>query len=243
MRLPRLYLDHPLAPGTQLRLPEGPARHLTQVLRLAPGEALRLFNGDGCEWTAQVVAVARSGVTVAVGAAGEAEPSPPLYIHLALGISRGERMDYAIQKAVELGVAGIQPLFTERSMVQLQGERLTRRRGHWQGILIGACEQSGRRRLPSLAPALPLDEWLGAAPAGTLLLDPQAPQALAQLDQPGAEVTLLVGPEGGLSPRERDLAGRHGVTGIRLGPRILRAETAPLAAIAILQALWGDLRA
>jgi 16S rRNA (uracil1498-N3)-methyltransferase len=242
MRLPRIYLDHPLDPDTQLRLPEGPARHLTQVLRLAAGAPLRLFNGDGCDRAAQVVAVTRAGVTLAVGAAGEAEPDAPLRIQLALGISRGERMDYAIQKAVELGVAAVQPLFTERSMVQLKGERLTRRREHWQGILIGACEQSGRRRLPALAPALPLDEWLAVAPPGTLLLDPQAPQAMAQLAQPGPAVTLLVGPEGGLSHRERDLAGRHRVAGVSLGPRILRAETAPLAAIAVLQALWGDLR-
>ncbi len=226
-----------------MRLPEGPARHLTQVLRLTPGETLRLFNGDGCDRAAQVIEVTRSGATVAVGAVGEAQPEPPLHIHLALGISRGERMDYAIQKAVELGVAAVQPLFTERSMVQLKGERLERRLGHWQGIVIGACEQSGRRRLPDLAPALPLDEWLGLAAPNTLLLDPQAPQALAQWSPPGPEVTLLVGPEGGLSPRERDLAARHGVTGVRLGPRILRAETAPLAAIAVLQALWGDLRA
>ncbi|WP_295388454.1 16S rRNA (uracil(1498)-N(3))-methyltransferase [uncultured Thiodictyon sp.] len=243
MRLPRIYLDHPLPPGTQLRLPEGPARHLTQVLRLAPGDPLRLFNGDGCDRAAHLVEIARAGVTLAVGAAGDVEAEPALAIHLTLGISRGERMDYAIQKAVELGVAAIQPLFTERSMVQLKGERLGRRLEHWQGILIGACEQSGRRRLPALAHALALEDWLAVAPPGTLLLDPQAPQALARLPQPGPAVTLLVGPEGGLSPRERELASRHGVTGVRLGPRILRAETAPLAAIAVLQALWGDLRA
>jgi len=242
MRIPRVYLDHPLDPQTELRLPEGPARHLTQVLRLGPGDGLACFNGDGRDRTAQVVAVGRPGVLLAIGAAGAVEPEPVLRICLGLGISRGERMDYAIQKAVELGVAGLWPLFTERSMVQLQGERLQRRLEHWRGVSIGACEQSGRRRLPALAQALPLAEWLAAAAPGTLLLDPRAPQALAQLAAPGPEVTLLVGPEGGLSPRELDLARRHGVVGVRLGPRILRAETAPLAALAVLQALWGDLR-
>lgn len=242
MRLPRVYLDHPLDPDTELRLPEGPARHLTQVLRLAPGDALVCFNGDGRDRAARLVAAGRPGVVLALGAAGAPEAEPVLCIHLALGISRGERMDYAIQKSVELGVAGVQPLLTERSMVQLKGERLTRRLDHWRGVLIGACEQSGRRRLPALASAQPLEVWLAATPPGALLLDPRAPQALAQLARPGPEVTLLVGPEGGLSPRERDLAARHGVHGVRLGPRILRAETAPLAAIAVLQALWGDLR-
>ena len=242
MRLPRVYLDHPLDPDTELRLPEGPARHLTQVLRLGPGDALVCFNGDGRDHVARVVAAGRPGVVLAVGAAGAPEAEPALRIHLALGISRGERMDYAIQKAVELGVAGVWPLSTERSMVQLKGERLERRLEHWRGVLIGACEQSGRCRLPALASAQPLDAWLAAAPPGALLLDPRAPRTLAQLARPGPEVSLLVGPEGGLSPRERDLAQRHGVSGVRLGPRILRAETAPLAAIAVLQALWGDFR-
>ena len=140
MRLPRVYLDHPLDPDTELRLPEGPARHLTQVLRLGPGDALVCFNGDGRDHVARVVAAGRPGVVLAVGAAGAPEAEPALRIHLALGISRGERMDYAIQKAVELGVAGVWPLSTERSMVQLKGERLERRLEHWRGVLIGACE-------------------------------------------------------------------------------------------------------
>lgn len=242
MRLPRVYLDGPLEPGTELRLPDGPARHLTQVLRLTTGDSLVCFNGDGSDRTARLVTCGRQGVVLAIGEAGEAEPMPGLSIHLALGISRGERMDFAIQKAVELGVAGIWPLFTERSMVQLKGERLDRRQGHWQGVLIGACEQSGRRRLPTLAHARTLEEWLTGTPPGTLLLDPRAPLSLTQLSPAGSEVTLLIGPEGGLSPRERDLAARHGVGGVRLGPRILRTETAPLAAIAVIQALWGDFR-
>ena len=242
MRLPRIYLDHPLIPGTELRLPDAPARHLTQVLRLGAGDPLLCFNGDGRDRAARVAALGRAGAVLAVGEAGEPEPALPLTIQLAIGVSRGERMDFAIQKAVELGVAGIRPLFTERSMVQLRETRLERRLDHWRGVLIGACEQSGRRRLPALEPALTLTDWLATQPQGVLLLDPTAPQALAQLDAPTGPVTLLVGPEGGLSPVERGRAAAQGIQGVRLGPRILRTETAPLAAIAILQARWGDLR-
>ena len=241
MRMTRVYLDQPLAPGTEVALPAATARHLTGVLRLRAGDPLICFNGDGRDRTARLLPGAGTP-RLALGEAGAAEPQPVPEIHLALGISRGERMDFAIQKAVELGVAGVWPLFTERSMVQLAGARLERRREHWQGVLIAACEQSGRRRLPVLGEARELEDWLATAPPGTLLLDPAAPLALARCEPPGPRLTLLVGPEGGLSPRERTLAARHGARGVRLGPRILRTETAPLAAIAIIQALWGDFR-
>ncbi len=234
-------MDQPLATGKTLRLPEGPARHLIQVLRLGVDDRLKVFDGDGRDYGARVSAVGRPGVILDIGEPGAPESEPALAIALALGISRGERMDYAIQKAVELGVAQIRPLFTERSMVQLAGERLERRLAHWQGVLIGACEQSGRRRLPRLAPALTYADWVAGAPPGVLMLDPESPQPLVRLSRPTGPVTLLVGPEGGLSPKERDLARARGIVGVRLGPRILRAETAPLAAIAVLQALWGDL--
>ena len=245
MRLPRLYVDRPLVPGASLDLPDAAARHLVQVLRVAVGAPLLVFNGDGRDYAARVTRAGRQGAALAIESAGGEEPHPPLAIRLALGISKGDRMDYAIQKSVELGVAAIAPLFTQRSVVQLQGERLTRRMEHWQGIVTGACEQSGRRRLPRLEPAAALAEWLAESlaevGAGGLLLDPEAPQALAALPPPPGPVTLLVGPEGGLSPGERDLARTHGFRGVRLGPRILRTETAPLAAIAVIQALWGDL--
>ncbi len=245
MRLPRVYLDDPLDPGSLVPLPEGPSRHLSGVLRLRPGEALLCFNGDGRDRNARLQSAGRRAL-IAVGEAGPPEPEPGLAIQLALGVSRGERMDFAIQKAVELGVGVLQPLFTERSMVQLAGERRSRRHEHWQGVLVGACEQSGRRRLPLLAEARDLTDWLADSPTGappdTLLLDPGAPLALTDIDAPGPRVTLLVGPEGGLSPRERESAARAGVRGVRLGPRILRTETAPLAAIAVIQALWGDFR-
>ena len=241
MRLPRLYVDRTLVPGATLDLPDGAARHLVQVLRLGVDAPLLVFNGDGRDYAARVTRAGRQGAVLAIASAGEEEPHPPLAIRLALGISKGDRMDYAIQKSVELGVAAIAPLFTRRSVVQLQGERLVRRMEHWQGIVTGACEQSGRRRLPCLEPAVALAEWLAEVRSGGLLLDPEAPQSLAALPAPQGPVTLLVGPEGGLSIRERDLARSHGFRGVRLGPRILRTETAPLAAIAVIQALWGDL--
>lgn len=242
MRPPRLYVDLPLVPGAPLVLPDGPARHLTQVLRVGVDAPLLVFNGDGRDYAARVIATGRQGTTLAVESAGVEEPPPPLAIHLALGISKGERMDFAIQKSVELGVATIAPLFTQRSVIQLQGERLARRLDHWRGIITGACEQSGRRRLPRLGPATTLPEWLAESPGSGLLLDPEAPQPLAAIPPPRGSITLLAGPEGGLSPTERDLARLHGFQGVWLGPRILRTETAPLAAIAVIQALWGDLR-
>lgn len=240
MRVPRVFLDLPLAPGQTLKLPEGASRHLSQVLRLPAGAPLRLFNGDGRDYSARLVAVGRQGASLIVEAPGAREPPPPLEIRVALGVSRGERMDYAIQKAVELGVWRISPLFTERSMVQLKDGRLTRRMEHWRAVLIGACEQSGRRRLPELDEAMPFGDWIASAPAGTLLLDPQARQPLVALPPPGPRVSLLVGPEGGLSPREQRHAQSHGCLPVRLGPRVLRAETAPLAALATIQAIWGD---
>ena len=240
MRLPRVYLGHPLAAGEELSLPEGPARHVAQVLRLGADADLILFDGSGRDFPARVIMADKRGARVSVGAPGEPEPDPPLAIHLAVGISKGDRMDLIVQKAVELGAASIQPLFTERSVVQLRGERLARRMEHWQGVLVSACEQSGRRRLPRLAPTLELADWLAKAPEPVLLLDPRAESTLTDIPPPAGHVTLLVGPEGGLAPRERAGAFARGMRGVRLGPRVLRAETAPLAAIAVIQALWGD---
>jgi len=241
MRLPRAFVDQPLAQGEIITLPEAAAHHLTRVLRLGADDQVLLFNGDGHDYRGRVISAPHEPPRLYIEIAGEQEPAAPLAIRLAIGISRGERMDFAIQKAVELGVAEIQPLFTERSMVRLQGQRLERRICHWQGVLVGACEQSGRRRIPRLSQAARLADWLPGAGPGGILLDPDAELALTALPPPAPQLTLLVGPEGGLSPKERTLAGRHGLRGVRLGPRILRTETAPLAAIAVIQALWGDL--
>ena len=242
MGAPRIYVDLPLAPGRDVVLPADAAAHLTRVLRLRVDEAVVLFNGDGRDYAGRLLAVHRHEVRVRIEAAGDAEPDPPLHLHLAVGVSRGERMDYVIQKAVELGVATIRPLFTERSVVRLDAERLDRRHEHWHGVLVAACEQSGRRRLPRLHPAQALADWVPTVAGTALLLDPQAACSLADLPAPHGEATLLVGPEGGLCADEHARASRSGFVPVRLGPRILRTETAPLAALAAMQVLWGDLR-
>lgn len=242
MATPRVYVDLPLTPGSEVDLPHAVAAHLARVLRLRATEPVVLFNGDGRDVAARLSIVQRQRVAVLIVAAGELEAEPPLRLHLGVGVSRGERMDFVVQKAVELGVASIRPLLTERSVVRLDAERLDRRHQHWHGVLVAACEQSGRRRLPHLHDAQPLADWLPTVAGTALLLDPQAGRSLAALPAPRGEATLLVGPEGGLCAAERAAATRRGFTAVRLGPRILRTETAPLAALAAMQVLWGDLR-
>lgn len=240
MRIPRVHADMPLQADSELTLPAGPSRHLGQVLRLRAGDALVVFNGNGHDYPATLQGGPKDALRVSLGQPGPDEPLLALTLHLGLGISKGERMDFAIQKAVELGVAAITPLFSARCVVRLDGERLARRQAHWQGVLVAACEQSGRRRLPLLHPAVSLDDWLAAAAPG-VLLDHRAEHGLAGLSRPAGALSLLVGPEGGLAPAERDRAAAAGLCGVRLGPRVLRTETAPLAAIAALQVLWGDM--
>jgi 16S rRNA (uracil1498-N3)-methyltransferase len=213
------------------------------VLRLRAGDQLVLFNGDGHDYPGEIVQARRGGVSVQISEPGAMEPGLPLEIHLGVGISKGERMDFTLQKAVELGVSSVMPLFTERSVVRLSGERLERREAHWRAVVIAACEQSGRRRAPTLDKTKSLEAWLGSKHPCPLVLDHRGDFALPSLSPPADNaLTLLIGPEGGLAPNERVLTRRAGFTGVRLGPRILRTETAPLAALAIVQALWGDLR-
>ncbi|WP_295887392.1 16S rRNA (uracil(1498)-N(3))-methyltransferase [uncultured Thiohalocapsa sp.] len=257
MRTDRIFTPQPLAAGAQIALEAGARRHVTQVLRLAAGDPLVLFNGDGRDYAARLLDTGETAL-VEVLDAGPEEPAPPLALTLALGISRGERMDYALQKAVELGAAALVPLFTQRSLVKLKDDRLEKRLRHWHGVVVAACEQSGRRRLPALAAPSRLGAWLAALPPtqpgmqpGThqgVLLHHAAERALPELPAPvsagdgtGA-LTLLVGPEGGLAADERAAAEARGFVPVRLGPRVMRTETAPLAALAAIQALWGDFR-
>jgi len=239
---PRLYCDSPLSPGAEIILPEAAARHAVTVLRLQPGDTLSLFNGTGGEYSASLVAANKREARVCLTEFHAAERESPLRITLALGISAGERMDYSLKKATELGVAAIQPLATERSVVKLAGERADKRLQHWQHVVIAACEQCGRNRVPAVAPVQRLFSYLAAVDRKQrlLLLAPDAAMPL-KLVSPAREVVLLVGAEGGLAPAEYEAATASGFEPVSLGPRILRTETAPLAALAVLQALWGDL--
>ncbi|PLY16550.1 MAG: 16S rRNA (uracil(1498)-N(3))-methyltransferase [Sedimenticola sp.] len=244
MRTPRIHTHQTLSPDSTLSLEEGPARHLIQVLRLKADAPVILFNGDGHDYQGVIISLGKRQVDIAISERGAQESAACLAIHLGLGISKGERMDFAIQKSVELGVTEITPLVSERCVVRISDERMQKRIQHWQNILIAACEQSGRRRLPMLHAPLKLQDWINKREAQqhNLLLDHRSSDTLASLSPPESGTCLLVGPEGGLSEEEIASAKREGFHGVQLGPRVLRTETAPLAAIAAMQALWGDFR-
>jgi 16S rRNA (uracil1498-N3)-methyltransferase len=245
MRLTRVYVDATLAPGTHVTLKGSAASHLTRVLRLGPQDALTLFNGRGGEYAATIEQSATGGVSVAVGEERQLERESPLTLTLAQGVSRGERMDLVVQKATELGASRLVPVLTERSVVRLDPQQSVRKVAHWRAIAIAACEQSGRNRVPEVATPLALREFTGAArSAGTgtrVLLSPGAALRLDDIPSPVTDVTVLIGPEGGLSEAEEDLARTAGFTPVRLGPRILRTETAAIAALTLLQRKFGDL--
>ncbi|GAB3648736.1 16S rRNA (uracil(1498)-N(3))-methyltransferase [Ramlibacter alkalitolerans] len=231
--MPRLYCAEPLASGARLALPAGAARHV-QVLRLQPGTALTLFDGRGGEYEAVVTHMGRSEVRVEVGAHRAIECEPALAVHLAVGMPANERMDWLVEKATELGVASIQPLLAERSVLRLAGERAQKKQAHWQGVAIAACEQCGRNRVPLVHAVQPLQGWLAAADAGLVLSLRPGTQAIGAAAAALTQLTLLSGPEGGLAPAEEEAALARGWRAVQLGPRVLRAETAPIAALAVL---------
>ncbi len=242
MRIPRIFHPQALAEQHRVALDDNAARHVARVLRLNPGAELTLFDGHGGEYPATIVELGKRLVEVELGAQRNVEVESPLQVTLAQGISKGERMDYTIQKAVELGVSQIVPLDTERSVVNLKGDRQEKKQAHWRGVIISACEQCGRNTLPELLPQQTFDSWLQNELNGTgLLLDHRANTSIDSLQVNGA-ITLLIGPEGGLSEQERERALEAGYQGLRLGPRVLRTETAALTALAALQSHFGDLR-
>lgn len=230
----RLFVPVGLEAQAEFDLPPGAARHV-QVRRAQPGEALTLFDGRGGEWRAEVLAMRRDGVAVRVLAHDAVEREAARAVTLAVGMPANERMDGLVEKATELGAVAIQPLMTERSVLRLSGERAARKREHWQAVAVAAAEQSGRTRVPAVAPVQRLDEWLLNPPAADMawLLSP-APGASQPVSPTGsgASVLVLSGPEGGLSAQEEAAATRRGLTPVNLGPRVLRADTAPLAALA-----------
>jgi 16S rRNA (uracil1498-N3)-methyltransferase len=244
--LTRIYFPGTLAAGATVALPPAAAHHVARVLRLAAGDSVTLFNGAGGEYAAGVAAVSRDGVRVKVGLWRDRECESPLSVTLAQAISSGERMDYTVQKAVEVGVAALQPLAAERSVVRLALERAARRREHWQHVASAACEQCGRNRVPEVRAVCAPEVWLaGLAPpvAGELrlVLTPGAERRLADLPPVAGEVLLAAGPEGGFAPREQIALESRGFLPLALGPRVLRTETVAVVALAALQAKWGDL--
>lgn len=244
MRLTRVFVDLPLAPGACVPLPEDAAAHLVRVLRLREGEACVLFNGDGHDYDATLASATKRGVDAEVTGVRAVDNESPLRLVLLQGIARGEKMDLILQKATELGVAAIAPVFADRTEVRLDGDRLDKRMAHWRSVVISACEQSGRARIPELLPARNLAEAAAALPedALKLTLDPQGEHRLASLAMPASSTVVIgIGPEGGWSEKDRAVLRERGFSGLRLGPRVLRTETAGLAAIAALQARFGDL--
>jgi 16S rRNA (uracil1498-N3)-methyltransferase len=238
-----VYVDAPLAAGTRVTLEGGAARHVTRVLRLRVGEALTLFNGSGGEYAASIEQSQGGRVAVAIGGQRAIERESPLALTLAQGVSRGERMDLVVQKATELGVSGLVPVLTERSVVRLTAQLAERRLNHWRAIAVAACEQSGRTRLPAIAAPVPLKDFLRSATDGVtrLLLSPGAAATLADVPRPVTAVMVLIGPEGGLAQAEQEAAVAAGFKAVRLGPRVLRTETAAIAALTLLQREFGDL--
>ena len=237
-RIPRFHVAAGLATGARLELPREAAHHAARVLRLRVGEPLTLFDGTGGEYDAKIASIAPDHVTVTVGTHLANERESPLCVTLVQGIAGADRMDFIIQKAVELGVTAIQPVLTSKSVVRLSKERGEARLAHWQRIVIAACEQCGRNRIPEVFPAAPVAQYQAPASARKAMLSPQAKKDLKSLAQ--GPLVLAVGPEAGFDAAEEKLLVQKGFEAVRLGPRILRTETAALAALAALNALRGD---
>lgn len=241
MSLPRFYCPGPIAAGAEIALPETAAHHAARVLRLKPGDGVVLFNGEGGEFAGKISRIERDRVAVGALEWRDGDRESRLEVRLVQALCSSERMDWLLQKAVELGVAAVQPVVSARSVVRLEGGRAEKRAAHWRGVMISACEQCGRNRLPALAPTLSFSAWLAGPQEGAgILLAPEAETRLSALPEPPGAVTLLVGPEGGWSEEERRAAVARGFLPVRLGERVLRTETVALAALAALQALWGE---
>ena len=246
--MPRFYCPQPLAAGATVDLPESVAHHL-HVVRLQPGAALTLFDGRGGQYRATLLETGKKRASAAVDAFDAIDVELPYAVTLAQGLPEGAKMDWIVEKAVELGVAAVQPLAAQRSVVRLSGDRLEKRQAHWQGVIESASEQSGRNRLAQLLPLAEFRRWIDTPPAGTqpqqprILLSPRGTESLAGWAQanPAQALTLLVGPEGGFSPEEEDAAIAAGALPLTMGPRVLRTETAALAAMAMLAGIWGGM--
>jgi 16S rRNA (uracil1498-N3)-methyltransferase len=240
MRVSRLHVSADLNVGKQIELDEAAAHYVRSVLRLKQADGLILFNGAGGDYVGRLTEVSRKTVRVEIEKFLDRDVESPLNVSLGIGISRGDRMDWAVQKAVELGVNRITPLVTERCVIKFSDEKKQQRLQHWQNIVAHAAEQCGRTRLPELCDIAALPNWCSRQPGLTVFLDPQAEQSLHDLPADTRQITLLSGPEGGFSPQEREIAKAAGFVPVRMGARILRTETAVLAALVAVQTLWGD---
>jgi len=239
----RIHTPLPINQACSVTLDSIAAHHLTTVLRKKVGFVFKLFNGNGTEFSAKIIRIEKKKVDIEIIEALHTEIEAKLKLNLLIALSKGERMEFALQKAVELGVHSITPLISERTVVRLSTERLERKMDQWRKIIISACEQSGRCRIPVLAPVQLIDQTISTPPIGlSLLLDHRSDDSLSQIQAPLDQINLIVGPEGGWSENERQELINAGFKGIRLGPRVLRTETAPLAALAAIQTLWGDFR-
>jgi 16S rRNA (uracil1498-N3)-methyltransferase len=243
MRLTRVHVDVELQTGRRLTVDGSAGNHISRVLRLRVGDALTLFNGQGGEYAGSIDEIRRDTVVVSILERRDVDRESPCQLTLAQGISRGERMDWVVQKATELGVWQIAPIFTERSIVQLDEKQASRKLQHWRSIAIAACEQSGRNHVPQITQPVGLYELLEKrTSSGTaLLLSPGAPLRIADLASTGTQITVLIGPEGGLADVEQQAAVKAGFTPVRLGPRVLRTETAAVCALTLLQQKFGDI--
>lgn len=239
----RVYHPENLAEGAVITLRESASHHLLRVLRLKPGAMLQVFNGAGGEYEAELIGIEKKLAVIKIEQFNSTTTESPLAIHLGQGISRGEKMDYTLQKAVELGVTKITPLITEFNNVKLSPDRLVKKLEHWRGIVLSACEQCGRNRVPEVVSPQTLFFWAAARNETLkLILEPQAETHLRDIHAIPQSICLLIGSEGGLSEKEIQLAQAHQFKAIQLGPRVLRTETAAVAALAVLQARWGDMQ-
>jgi len=242
MRKPRIYHPQTLQVGTDVVLSENACSHVLKVLRLRPGDALTLFDGNGAEFSAQLMEQSKNWATVKVLDKNEVSVESPLQIHLAQGLCRSEKMDYVIQKSVELGVVSIVPILTERVTVKLSSDRAEKKIQHWQSKIIHACEQCGRNIVPRIGTPKPLVDWMKTTGSGTkFILSPTQARKLSEFSPATPEIYIAIGPEGGFSESEIQSAEQNNLYPLQLGPRISRTETAAVATLSALQTLWGGM--
>ena len=240
MRIPRIYIDTPISTGSLISLPIEAHRHIANVLRLKEKNKLILFNGLGREYLSEIISVEKKTTVVSVKNESDISSQSAINIELGLALIKNDRFDFALQKSVELGVNSITPLMAHRSTIKLDSKRARKKQAHWQGIIQNACEQSGQNYLPAMNPLHSIADWLASSTTAGIVFEPTASHTLSSL-RAEKNLRVIIGPEGGFTEVELELISQHGFDKVKLGPRILRAETAAICAVSALQVLWGDL--